>query len=40
MDWRHMRELLDAAKPYSEIKNLCVWSKTNAGMGSSAPRND
>ena len=34
MDWRHMRELLDAAKPYSEIKNLCVWSKTNAGMGS------
>jgi DNA modification methylase len=35
MDWRHMRELLDAAaKPYREIKNLCVWSKTNAGMGS------
>jgi DNA modification methylase len=35
MDWRHMRELLDAAaKPYSELKNLCVWSKTNAGMGS------
>jgi DNA modification methylase len=34
MDWRHMRELLAAAKPYSEIKNLCVWSKTNAGMGS------
>jgi DNA modification methylase len=35
MDWRHIRELLDAAtKPYSEQKNLCVWSKTNAGMGS------
>jgi DNA modification methylase len=34
MDWRHMRELLAAAKPYGEIKNLCVWSKTNAGMGS------
>ena len=35
MDWRHMRELLDAAaKPYRELKNLCVWSKTNAGMGS------
>jgi len=34
MDCRHMRELLAAAKPYSEIKNLCVWSKTNAGMGS------
>ncbi len=35
MDWRHIRELQDAAsKPYSELKNLCVWSKTNAGMGS------
>src|SRR5882757_10744861 len=34
MDWRHMRELLAAAKAYSEFKNLCVWSKTNAGMGS------
>jgi DNA modification methylase len=35
MDWRHIRELLNAgAKPYRELKNLCVWSKTNAGMGS------
>ena len=34
MDWRHIRELLIAAKTYSEMKNLCVWSKTNAGMGS------
>jgi DNA modification methylase len=35
MDWRHIHELLEAAaKPYSELKNLCVWSKTNAGMGS------
>ena len=35
MDWRHLREVLDAAeKPYSELKNLCVWAKTNAGMGS------
>jgi DNA modification methylase len=35
MDWRHLRELLDAAaKAYSELKNLCVWAKTNAGMGS------
>jgi DNA modification methylase len=35
MDWRHMRELLEAAaNPYGELKNLCVWSKTNAGMGS------
>jgi DNA modification methylase len=35
IDWRHIRELLDAAaKPYRELKNLCVWSKTNGGMGS------
>jgi len=35
MDWRHMREVLDAADGiYSELKNLCVWAKTNAGMGS------
>ena len=35
VDWRHMREVLDAAeRPYSELKNLCVWTKSNAGMGS------
>ena len=35
MDWRHMSEVLAAAAPiYSEFKNLCVWSKTNGGMGS------
>jgi hypothetical protein len=35
MDWRHMREVLDAAEGrYSELKNLCVWTKTNGGMGS------
>jgi len=35
MDWRHMPELLEATtEPYSELKNLCVWAKTNAGMGS------
>ena len=35
MDWRHMREVLDAAgETYKELKNLCVWTKTNAGMGS------
>ena len=33
MDWRHMREVLDASVSYSELKNLCVWAKTNAGMG-------
>jgi DNA modification methylase len=35
MDWRHMGELLTAgAKVYTELKNLCVWAKDNAGMGS------
>lgn len=35
MDWRHMREVLDAANGIcGELKNLCVWAKTNAGMGS------
>jgi len=34
-DWRHIGELLQAAKPqYSEVKNVCVWNKTNAGLGS------
>jgi DNA modification methylase len=35
MDWRHIGEVITAGKQiYSEIKNLCIWSKTNAGMGS------
>lgn len=35
MDWRHMREVLDAAENrYSAQKNLCIWNKTNGGMGS------
>jgi len=35
MDWRHLGELLAAGKQvFSELKNLCVWNKTNAGMGS------
>ena len=35
MDWRHMWEMLGAGRAfYSELKNLCVWNKTNAGMGS------
>ena len=35
MDWRHSGELLAASRSvYSECKNLCVWVKTNAGMGS------
>lgn len=35
MDWRHLPEVLDAgAAAYTELKNLCVWAKDNAGMGS------
>jgi DNA modification methylase len=34
MDWRHMGELLEAgAAAFTELKNLCVWNKTNGGMG-------
>ncbi|MDO8979411.1 MAG: DNA methyltransferase [Afipia sp.] len=34
MDWRHMREILTAGyAEYSELKNVCVWNKTNGGMG-------
>jgi DNA modification methylase len=34
MDWRHMRELLSAGHAaFDELKNLCVWNKTNGGMG-------
>lgn len=35
MDWRHAGELLVAAAQQDlEFKNLCVWVKSNAGMGS------
>jgi DNA modification methylase len=35
MDWRHLDELLAAgAEAYGELKNLCIWVKDNAGMGS------
>src|SRR5687768_9694942 len=35
MDWRHVDEILQAGrKAYSELKNICVWAKTNGGMGS------
>jgi DNA modification methylase len=35
MDWRHCQEILTAGKAtYSELKNICVWRKTNASMGS------
>ena len=35
MDWRHMGEILTAGnEAYTELKNLCIWAKTNGGMGS------
>ena len=34
MDWRHLGEMMAAGKKaYTDLKNLCVWTKTNAGMG-------
>jgi hypothetical protein len=34
MDWRHITEVLAAAEGvFTELKNLCVWAKTNGGMG-------
>ena len=35
MDWRHIGEVIAAGKvAYTELKNLCIWAKTNGGMGS------
>jgi len=35
MDWRHIQELMTAGKAiYDELKNICIWVKSNAGMGS------
>jgi len=34
MDWRHLPEILGAGAVYTELKNVCVWAKDNAGMGS------
>ena len=34
MDWRHLGELIAAGEAvFSELKNVCVWNKTNGGMG-------
>ena len=34
MDWRHLREMLDAGeRVYTELKNLVVWAKHAGGMG-------
>ena len=35
MDWRHMSEILAAGRAASlDLLNLCIWAKTNGGMGS------
>jgi DNA modification methylase len=34
MDWRHAGELLQAGGTLFELKNICVWVKSNAGQGS------
>jgi DNA modification methylase len=35
MDWRHLPEILTAgASAYTSLIAMCVWNKTNAGMGS------
>jgi DNA modification methylase len=35
MDWRHIRTLIEAGGiTYDELKNICVWIKSNGGMGS------
>lgn len=34
MDWRHIYNVIDVGqKCYSELKNICVWTKLNGGMG-------
>ena len=35
IDWRHMDDVSVACSPlYDELLNICVWNKSNAGMGS------
>ena len=35
MDWRHMDDVTTStADIYNELLNICVWNKSNAGMGS------
>lgn len=35
MDWRHIDDLIAVGRSlYGEFLNLCVWNKSNAGMGS------
>jgi DNA modification methylase len=35
MDWRHLGEMIQGGSGvFTELKNVCVWVKSNAGMGS------
>lgn len=35
IDWRHLHEMLVAGRRcFTELKNICVWAKTQPGMGS------
>ena len=35
MDWRHMEDVLSVGHIiYADLLNICVWNKSNAGMGS------
>jgi len=35
MDWRHMDDVIaSVGDVYGELLNICVWNKSNAGMGS------
>ena len=35
MDWRHMEDVLAVGHSiYDDLLNICVWNKSNAGMGS------
>jgi DNA modification methylase len=34
MDWRHIEAVIAIGEEYFELKNICVWVKDNAGMGS------
>lgn len=35
IDWRHINDLVEACGPvFAELKNVCVWTKPAAGMGS------
>jgi hypothetical protein len=35
IDWRHLSEMLAAGRhAYAELKNVCIWDKQNAGLGS------